>query len=121
MSVTKARGEMVPATQWFGWWSWNIRGLEAAREAGRCYMHLNSPGGNSLSSVKELHSQWDLQPTGLGSQKEGHGAGARMARPLHRGLVSPQGADILEPALLSESCKEVKRTVSLFFVAFLFN
>lgn len=38
------------------------------------------------------------------------------ARPLHMGLVSPQGAGILEPVFLSESCKEVKRIVSPFLL-----
>lgn len=31
------------------------------------------------------------------------------------GSASPQGTDILEPVLLSENCKEVKRTICVSY------
>lgn len=75
-----------------------------------------------FSVISEGNTQLVGPPANWAWKSEGRSWGrCEDGKASAHGLVSPHGADILEPLLLSESCKEVKRTISLFFVAFSFN
>lgn len=99
ISVIRATGAMVPASKVFLLAkSWSIRGLEAAREAGRCYICLNPPWGRSLSSVKEIHRQLGSTPDEVWKSegrsrtrvcKNEEGASFTGSRPLYCGVNIP--------------------------------